>query len=197
MIARIRGQLVEKSGDRLVVDVNGVGYLLDVPASVAAELEIEQEVTLLVHTQVRQDAIQLHGFIRRAQREAFELLLGVPGVGPKLALAVLGALSVKDLADAVAQKDLSSLQRAPGVGKRVAQRIALDLSGKLVPEFVPVRPGAQAAAPRELDPLPLALAQLGYKRTEIERALAHLDGAGEAAASLDRRIRLSLKHLSG
>ncbi len=197
MIARIHGLVVEKLGDSVVVDVGGVGYLLRVPATLLGELELEQEVTLHVHTEVRQDAIQLFGFASRGEREAYELLRGVTGVGPKGAIAVLGTMGVQELADAVALQDLRSIQRAPGVGKKVAQRIVIDLAGKITPEFVPVGLPGVKPAPRPKDPLPLALAQLGYKRSEIDRALAWIGAEGKADAPLDERIRLSLKHLSG
>jgi Holliday junction DNA helicase RuvA len=199
MIARITGQLVDREDDKLVVDVGGVGYLLSVPASVAGELELDSLVTLQVHTQVREDAIQLFGFTTRTQRRVFEQLLGVNGVGARIALAVLGTLSVAELASAVAAEDLRSLQRVSGVGKRVAQRIVFDLAGKLEPEFVPVGIGqAVVAGPQKpQDQLPLALAQLGYKRSEIERVVAWLVSQGQADAPLDLRIRLSLQHLSG
>ncbi len=199
MIARITGLLVEIEGDSLVVDVGGVGYLLSVPSTVAAGLEIDSEVTLQVHTQVREDAIQLFGFTSRSQRQAFEQLLTVNGVGARIALAVLGTLTVAELADAVVREDLRVLQRVSGVGKRVAQRIVFDLAGKLTPEFVPVGqgPAVPALAPKPQDPLPLALAQLGYKRSEIDKAQAWIASQGKAEASLDERIRLALKHLSG
>lgn len=199
MIARITGTLVELEGDNVVVDVGGVGYLLSVPTTVAGQLELDTEISLLVHTQVREDAIQLFGFSSRDQRQAFEQLLSVNGVGARIALAVLGTLSVQELAAAVAAEDLRSLQRVSGVGKRVAQRIVFDLAGKLVPEFVPVGLGqAIPAVPaKPVDPLPLALAQLGYKRSEIEKVQAWLASQGKVDASLDERIRLSLKHLSG
>jgi Holliday junction DNA helicase RuvA len=199
MIARIRGTIVERTGESIVVDVGGVGYLLSVPSSLAAELDVDQPVTLQVHTQVREDAIQLFGFADRAQRQAFEQLLTVNGVGARIALAVLGTLTVSELAAAVVQEDLRALQRVPGVGKRVAQRIVFDLAGKLLPEFVPVGLGqvAPVPKPKPQDPLPLALAQLGYRRSEIDQAQAWLAAQGHAEAPLPERIKLSLKHLSG
>ncbi len=201
MIGRIRGQLVERQTDQVIVDVGGVGYRLSVPGSLAEqlELELEQEVVLQVHTQVRQDAIQLYGFATRGELACFELLLGVGSVGAKLALAVLSTLSVQELADAVAREDLRTLQRTPGVGKRVASRIVIDLAGKLLPEFIPVGLPAtpSGAAPQDADPLPLALAQLGYRRSEIHKAQAWLRAQGQSEAPLGERVRMSLKHLSG
>ena len=198
MIARIQGTVVEVEGEKLTVDVHGVGYLVSVPASLAARLSPGEEATLLVSTQVREDAIQLFGFPSRAERRCFELLLGVPGVGARTALGVLGALTVAELADAVAREDLRALQRAPGVGKKVAQRIAVDLQGKLGAELLPLQSQAPGAAPaRPQDALPLALAQLGYKRSEIERAQAWIEANGQGEAPLQERIRLALTQLSG
>jgi holliday junction DNA helicase RuvA len=199
MIARISGRIVECEAESIVVDVGGVGYLVSVPSSLAAELSLDQQITLRVHTQVREDAITLFGFADRGQRQAFEQLLTVNGVGARIALAVLGTLTVNELAAAVAQEDLRVLQRVSGVGKRVAQRIVFDLAGKLVPEFVPLGPGqvAPVPTPKPQDPLPLALAQLGYKRSEIDKAQAWLAAQGQAEVPLPERIKLSLKHLSG
>ena len=199
MIARISGLIVECEADSIVVDVGGVGYLLALPSSLAAELALDEQVTLLVYTQVREDAITLFGFADRSQRQAFEQLLTVNGVGARIAIAVLGTLTVAELATAVAQEDLRTLQRVSGVGKRVAQRIVFDLAGKLPLEFVPVGLGQAAPATplKPQDPLPLALAQLGYKRSEIDKAQAWLLIQGQAEAPVAERIKLSLKHLSG
>jgi Holliday junction DNA helicase RuvA len=177
--------------------VGGVGYLVAVPVSLAARLVVGQEITLQVHTQVREDAIQLFGFAGKAERRCFELLMTVPGVGARTALSVLGALSVSDLADAIARQDLKTLQRAPGVGRKVAQRIAVDLQGKLGSDLIVAVGPAVAAPARPQDPLPLALAQLGYKRSEIERAQAWLEAEGHGGASLQEKIRLALAQLSG
>ena len=199
MIARISGRIVECEAETVVVDVGGVGYLLSVPSSLAAGLDVDQDITLRVHTQVREDAITLFGFADRSQRRAFEQLLTVNGVGARIALAVLGTLTVSELAAAVAQEDLRVLQRVPGVGKRVAQRIVFDLAGKLLPEFVPVSLGqvVPLPPPKPQDPLPLALAQLGYRRSEIDKAQAWLASQGQSEAPVSDRIKLSLKYLSG
>ncbi|MFH1468553.1 MAG: Holliday junction branch migration protein RuvA [Pseudomonadota bacterium] len=197
MIARIQGIVVDIEEDEVVVDVGGVGYLVAVPASLAAGLGVGEEVTLQVHTQVREDSIQLFGFAGKSERRCFELLLTVPGVGARTAIGVLGVLSVAALADAVARQDLRALQRAPGVGRKVAQRIAVDLQDKLGSELIAAAGPIAAAPPREQDPLPLALAQLGYKRSEIERAQAWLEAEGHGEASLQEKIRLALAQLSG
>ncbi len=199
MIARISGLVVEIEDFFVVVDTGGVGYLVAVPTPLAERLELGDEVTLRVHTVVKDGAIELFGFEDSRQRGAFELLISVNGVGPKTARTALSQLTVQELALAIAQEDIRALTRVTGLGKKSAQRIVLDLAGKLTPEFVPVGVGkvAKAAPPKPKDQLPLALAQLGYKRTEIDKAMASLSAQGKGEAPLDERIRLSLKHLSG
>ena len=193
MIARLRGEVVERGPGRLVVDVGGVGYEVWVPTRVAEAAR--DAVTLSVHTAVREDAITLYGFGSFEEKAAFEQLIGVSGIGPKLALACLSGLTVEALARALNGNDLRTLSAVPGIGKKTAERLVLELKGKLVGGGG----GEAAAAPvaaKQDDALPLALAQLGYKRAEIDVALAHLEELGKAKAELTERIQLSLKRLS-
>jgi Holliday junction DNA helicase RuvA len=193
MIARIRGEVVERGPGRLVVDVGGVGYELLVPARVAEGAR--EQVTLAVHTAVREDAITLFGFASAEEKHLFEQLLGVSGIGPRLGLACVSGLDPDAFARAVNAGDVRTLSQISGVGKKTAERIVLELKGKVTggAAGVAAAPVARAAD----DALPLALAQLGYKRTEIDLALAHLAEAGKATAPLPERIQLSLKRLSG
>lgn len=192
MIARIRGEVVERGPGRLVVDVQGVGYELFVPARFAESAR--EQVTLAVHTSVREDAITLYGFPTSEEKALFEQLIGISGIGPKLGLACVSGLDADAFARAVNGSDVRTLSQIPGVGKKTAERIVLELKGKL-------GSGSAVAAttpPRAPDdPLPLALAQLGYKRTEIDTALAHLAAMGRSEAPLPERIQLSLMRLSG
>jgi Holliday junction DNA helicase RuvA len=192
MIARIRGEVVERGPGRLVVDVGGVGYELFVPTRVAEEAR--DQVILAVHTSVREDAIVLFGFANAHEKGLFEQLIAISGIGPKLGLACVSGLDPDAFARAVNGADVRTLSQIPGVGKKTAERIVLELKGKVAGGLAAAGP-APVRAPD--DGLPLALAQLGYKRSEIDSALAHLAELGKADAPLPERIQLSLKRLSG
>lgn len=197
MIARLVGRLVARDGHRGVLDVRDVGYAVHAPLrALDAWGAAEGPVEVHVVTDVREDAIVLYGFATDIDRQAFEALREVTGVGPKLALAALDALGLEGLAKAIAADDVVTLSRAPGIGKKLAQRMALELKGKLPAGFqVDVVPVKKAAAE---DPLDLALARLGYGRAEIVRARDALaaDGLGPDAPVADR-LRAALKVLSG
>jgi Holliday junction DNA helicase RuvA len=179
MIAWLRGVLRARAEDRVIVDVGGVGYQLHVPIGVAAQAALGDEVTLHVHTHVREDALALFGFEDTAQLQAFNALLGVSGVGPKLAVAILGALSPGALAAAVAGADVARLKAAPGVGKRLAERLAMELKGKL-----DALPDALAATGvTRVPPVPTtgpwrdlksALANLQYRPKEVDGVVEQL-----------------------
>jgi Holliday junction DNA helicase RuvA len=195
MIGRLRGEVAEVSPDKLVVDVGGVGYEVLVPGRTVVGARLGQPVLLHVHTAVREDAITLYGFETSAERTCFEQLLGVNGVGPRLALSALGALTPDALARAVNGGDVRTLTGIPGVGKKTAERIVLELKGKLDGGPAGTTAAPRAAAPD--DALPLALAQLGYKRSEIDAALARLEADGLGAAPADQRLAAALRHFSG
>lgn len=198
MIARLRGEVAEVAEDRLCVDVHGVGYELLVPTRLAATSRPGETVTLAVHTAVREDAITLFGFASVRERGVFEQLIAVSGIGPKLALATLSAMTPDALGRAVASNDLRALSAISGVGKKTAERMVLELRGKLAAG--PDAPEASAApvAPTAVDdPLALALAQLGYRRTEIEQASTQLAARGLDGAALPERVRAALAVLGG
>jgi len=184
MIACLRGKLQEKGLQSAVVDVGGVGYLVSVSLQTLAALPTEgEQVVLRCHTHVREDALQLFGFAEPEEQQAFELLITVSGIGPKLALTILSGMSVRDLLQAIAGGDHKRLQTIPGVGKKTAERIVVDLKdrcGKLeaaAPEGAP-RPGGVAEVVE-------ALANLGYKKNQAERAVERVlkrDGAGSMTA---------------
>ena len=196
MIAMLRGTVVHREGSRGIVDVSGVGYEVFAPSR-SLEGWGDDEVTVWVSTQVREDAITLYGFDSDTDRVAFQVLLGVKGVGPKAALAILDTLPVADLASAVERDDLRTLSKAPGIGKRTAQRLALELKGKLPASFAPAA-GAARTRPVNSDALPLALARLDYGRSEIDRALSGLEARGISTdAPLQQRLSTALAILSG
>jgi Holliday junction DNA helicase RuvA len=179
MIARLSGN-VARVGGSLVVDVGGVGYRVNVPASVFGALPADGEkVTLVTHMLVREDDISLYGFTDETELRVFELLLTVSGVGPKVALALLSALSAEDLARAVASEDVKTLTKVPGIGAKTAQRMVLELKEKLAALGFERRVDNMAAGQRVktrdaseeiADDVLAALLNLGYNRPEAKRA---------------------------
>ncbi len=197
MIARLRGELAELQGGRAVIDVGGVGYLVQIGPNLGTRLTVGEEVNLSISTQVREDAFLLYGFKSPAARETFEVLLAVKGVGPKLALAVIDALGLKKLATAIHQEDVHALTTVSGIGRRTAERMVLELRGKLSVDFAPTSP---TISPEDTldsgDALRLALARLGYRKSEIDVAILGLVRAGANDGSLQERLSASLRILS-
>ena len=170
MIARLQGTLVEKSPNRLIVDVAGVGYDVLVPLSTFYGLgEAGSVVTLRVHTHVREDVIALYGFNTALERDLFERLIAISGIGPKLALAVLSGIDTADLVRAIRTQDVARLTRIPGVGRKTAERIGLELKDRL-PQGTEVDIVTPAGGDRRTDLLS-ALTNLGYKGAVAERAV--------------------------
>ncbi len=204
MIASLAGRVEAVGADHAVVAVGGVGFLVHASARTLDTLAPGKAARLLVETQVREDAITLHGFATPAERDWFRLLVGVQGVGGRVALQLLGALAPDDLARAVALDDKATLARAPGVGPRLAARIATELKGKL-PVFGPGgggRPGAGAmpsgsggpSAPATPAAEALsALVNLGYRPIEAERAVAEAQRDLGADLATPALIREALK----
>ena len=175
MIAALRGRLLEKSPTRVVVDVQGVGYEVHVPLSTYYDLAEEGgDVQLRVHTHVREDALQLYGFLTELERQMFGRLITVSGVGPKLAVAVLSGLETRDLVAAVQRADVARLTTIPGVGKKTAERIVLELKDRLTPLAVPAveepSPASSQSERLRVDLLS-ALQNLGYHRPQAEKAV--------------------------
>jgi len=173
MIGFLRGIVLEKAPERLVVDVHGVGYELRVPLSTFYQVgEAGAEVALRVHTHVREDALQLFGFLTVLEQQVFEHLIGISGIGPKLAIAVLSGIEPADLVDAVQRGDVTRLTRVPGVGKKTAERIVLELKDRLDRVEMPEASRRAASEPSRLrDDLLSALVNLGYHRNAADKAL--------------------------
>src|SRR5690349_7510326 len=189
MIGRIAGILVEKNFPQVIVMCNGVGYEIDVPMITFYPLpRTGEEVTLLTHMVVREDAHLLFGFITAGERAAFRQLLKISGVGPKVALSVLSGLSVEDLADAVAAEDAGRLTKIPGIGKKTAERLALELRDKLPKTVASVRADTNAAGSDVLN----ALLALGYNEREAATVVKQVP----ANLPLADAIRHALKQLA-
>ena len=190
MIGRLSGTLLEKHPPQILVDAGGVGYEVDVPMSTFYNLPAAGEkVTLLTHFAVREDAQQLFGFLTPAEREAFRQLIKISGVGPKLALSVLSGLSVHDLAHAVSMQEAGRLTKIPGVGKKTAERLLLELKGRLPGGELPVLTGG---VPESGIDVLNALVALGYSEKEAVLAIKKLP----AGLSVEEGIRQSLKGLA-
>jgi len=190
MIGRLTGTLAEKSPPLVLIDVNGVGYELDVPMSSFFNLPaLGERVTLLTHFVVREDAQQLFGFLTAAERGAFRQLIRISGVGPRTALSVLSGLSVGELAQAVAQQQAHRLVKVPGIGKKTAERLLLELKGKLGPDLGAT--GAVVADEAQAD-IVQALVALGYNEREAAAALKALP----SGVGVSEGIKLALKSLS-
>ena len=176
MIAFLRGRILDKQPNRIVVDVNGVGYDVSVPLSTFYGLaDLGGEIALRVHTHVREDALALYGFATRLEQDLFERLIGVSGIGPKVGLAVLSGIEPLDLIRAIERGDLARLTAIPGVGKKTSERIVLELRDRL--PRVEVAAAGEAAATVEpplllRDDLLSALINLGYHRPLAEKAVA-------------------------
>jgi Holliday junction DNA helicase RuvA len=190
MIGRIQGILVEKDFPRVIVSCNGVGYEIEVPMSTFYPLpRTGEEVTLLTHLVVREDAHLLFGFLSAAERAAFRQLLKISGVGPKVALAVLSGLSVDDLAAAVVAEDAGRLTKIPGIGKKTAERLVLELRDKLPKTVGVARSESAGAASGDVVG---ALLALGYNDREAQSAVKQLP----ADLPLADAIRQALKQLA-
>lgn len=195
MIARLRGAVAELGEDHVVVDVQGVGYLVHASPRLLRTLPPPGgTVDLVVETQVREDAITLIGFASAADKRLFKLLQGIQGVGTRLALAILGVLEPDAFARAIASGDRAALTRAPGVGPKLAQRILAELKDRL--GAIPTGPAAvpsAASAGGPVDDVLQALAQLGYGRSEafdaVSRAATEADVPGDVGAILKRALQ--------
>jgi holliday junction DNA helicase RuvA len=183
MIASLRGRVVARRLDGVVLDVNGVGYLIQTTQRALSKAQGGEEVALDTYLHVREDALQLYGFAEPAERELFELLLSVSGVGPKVALAILSSSTPSDLRRAIALEDTTRFVAIPGIGKKTAQRVVLELKERLGPAGgVGEAPGQELVA-RD------ALVELGYSVAEAERALAGTD----PELAPEERVRQALR----
>jgi Holliday junction DNA helicase RuvA len=197
VIAHLRGRILEKQPHRIVVEVGGVGYEVFVPLSTFYGLgEPGSDVALRVQTYVREDALSLYGFGTRLEQELFQRLIGVSGIGPKVALAVLSGIEPPELIRAIERSDLARLTAIPGVGRKTSERIVLELKDRLPTEPAAVGPaGPAAGAPALRGDLLSALINLGYHRPLAEKAV---DSALRAApdGDFERTLKLALRELA-
>ncbi len=197
MIAHLKGQLIQKSPVSLVVDVQDVGYEVFIPLTVYYELpECGTAISLYIHTRIREDSLKLFGFIKEADKQMFELLTRISKVGPKIALAILSGMTGQDLTQAVFNHDITTLSTIPGVGRKTAERLALELKDKLSElNLQPETATVNAPGNGLKDDAVSALVNLGYKKAQAEQALKKV-WRDEAKPSLEELIRDSLNCLS-
>lgn len=197
MIGHLRGTLIDKRPTQILLDVGGVGYTVNIPLSTFYSLgDLRSEVSLLTYTHVREDALALYGFLTAREKHFFEMLISASGVGPSLAVKILSGMSVDELIPAIRRGDLPQLTRIPGVGKKTAERIVVELRDKLA-AMAPHEEHEKPASRSQLEADVIsALENLGYDRRNAERALeaARKGGAGKHFEDL---LKESLQQLSG
>jgi Holliday junction DNA helicase RuvA len=187
MIGSLRGILLQKRPDGVIVETGGVGYDVTVPLGVLSCLPSEGEnIFLLIHTYVKEDALKLFGFLTDEQKHLFTKVMGVSGIGPKIALGILSAMSVEDFRRVIEDEDVDMLSRIPGLGKKTASRLILELKGKLP---LPARAGG-----KEISDAESALVNLGYRRGDVVRTLSALHDKG--ISDLETLLKESLKKLT-
>lgn len=195
MIAFLRGRVLDRQPNRVIVDVAGVGYEVHVPLSTYYDIGDDgAEVSLRVHTHVREEALQLYGFLTRLEQQLFERLIGISGIGPKLAIAVLSGIDARELVPAVQRGDVARLTAVPGIGRKTAERIVLELRDRMQhiapADAVPAPGGGRGLR----EDLVSALQNLGYHRPAAEHAVeAILAEAGEA--TFEQALRSALREL--
>jgi len=201
MIARLSGILVEKSVTQCVIDVHGAGYRIVVPLTTFYELpEIGQPVVIHVHTHVREDAIHLYGFHAQEEKAVFQLMISVSGIGPKLAINILSGIAAGELIRAVMEDDLKRLTGIPGVGKKTAERMVLELKDKVAKldrEAVAVGTVTAEKGAQVKDDALSALVNLGYKGSAVKEIVDRIMREAPEAPSLDQLLKRALRTLAG
>jgi Holliday junction DNA helicase RuvA len=194
MIAQLRGTLLDKRPNQVLVDVGGVGYLVHIPLSTYSTLgDLHDQVTLLVHTHMRDDGISLYGFLTSREKHCFELLIAASGVGPSLAMKILSGISVEQLVPAIKSGDIVALTRIPGVGKKTAERIIVELRDKLAAMEIH-EPSRVASPAGPVADVLSALINLGYERHDAETAVE--ESKRDAGTKFEDLLKAALQKLS-
>ncbi len=201
MIGQLKGTLLHKKPNLVLVDVQGVGYEVLIPLTSFYELPGEGHVvSLKIHTHVREDAFTLFGFCTQREKELFLKLISVGGIGPKLAISILSGAKVEELAQAIAENNLGRLTAIPGVGRKTAERVVLELKAQMTPFLLPEQlqtAGASAGADGLQEDILSAMVNLGYPRAGAEKALASVLRSGAAERSFEGLLRRTLQMITG
>ncbi len=201
MIGQLRGRLIAKKPNQVLLDVQGVGYEVHIPLTSFYELPGEgNEILLRIHTHVREDAFLLFGFVTQKEKDLFLKLISIGGIGPKLAISILSGGRVEELAQAILQGNLARLTSIPGVGRKTAERVVLELKGQMGPFASP--DAAEAIAAGQVrnqleEDILSALVNLGYPRAGAEKALVSVRRAGECEQTFEELLRRTLRQLAG
>ncbi len=194
MIGQLRGALIDKRPNQIVLDVHGVGYQVQIPLSTFAALgALHAETTLLIHTHLREDQISLYGFLTARERQCFELLISASGVGPALALKILSGMSLEELVPAIRKGDVVQLKRIPGVGQKTAERMVVELRDKLAAIDVSESGKPVTRSQVESD-VTSALVNLGYEARAVEKTIELVRGQG---SGFDTLLKAALQKLGG
>jgi Holliday junction DNA helicase RuvA len=199
MIAHLTGKLTHKSPDHIVVDVNGVGYQVFVPLSTFYALpDVGREVSLNIHTHLREAALKLFGFYTEEELKIFEQLIAINKVGPKLAVTILSGMPPADLLSAINSSDVGKLNTIPGIGRKMAERLTLEMRDKLADISREFAAKTEGSVPHNglFDDALSALVNLGYKKNEVEKTLKSVYSQGKQEVSLENLIKKSLNLLS-
>jgi holliday junction DNA helicase RuvA len=201
MIGYLRGHLLLKKPNQALIDVNGVGYDVQIPLTTFYELPAEGgDVTLKIHTHVREDALLLFGFQSQKEKDFFLKLISISGIGPKLAIAILSGARVEELARAISESNLARLTTIPGVGRKTAERVVLELKSHITPFLLPEE-GQAVRVEDKVDALQediiSALVNLGYPRPAAEKALSRVLNSGDSERSFENLLRGTLRNLAG
>jgi Holliday junction DNA helicase RuvA len=193
MIGYLRGRVKRKQTDRIILDVQGVGYSVGIPLSTYLRMgEVGNEVELSVHTHVTDNSMALYGFSSEAEKETFLKLISISGIGPKIALNILSGIEVSDLEEAIRNSDITRISLVPGIGKKTAMRIALELQEKLTEKEKVFRAGMS----QEREDLLSALINMGFKRKEVERIVDATIQEHKDEAEFETLLRESLRQLA-
>ena len=199
MIAMLTGKIAHKSPEFIILDVNGVGYRVQIPFSTYYDLPEEgKDISLNIYTNVKEDAINLYGFRSLAEKNCFQMLISVSGIGPKLGKDILSNIQVGDLARAITHGDLARLSAIPGIGRKTAERLVLELRSKVLKldTMQTAKEGTRATAPSAMtDDIASALVNLGYKEGVVKKVLSEMDIPAEAAMEdvLKQALKLLMK----
>ncbi|AFH48027.1 Holliday junction resolvasome DNA-binding subunit [Ignavibacterium album JCM 16511] len=192
MIGYLKGKIISAKPTKIILDVNGVGYLVNISISTFEKISDSQEISLFIHTHVREDALSLYGFYTEAEKEMFELLISISGIGPKVALSILSGISVDELQNAIQTENVSRLVSVPGVGRKTAERVVLELKSKVGFIETTVQKGIDYTVKQEAV---LALTTLGYNQKVAEKIVRDLLNENPTL-SLEDLIRKSLSELN-
>ncbi|BDQ03793.1 Holliday junction branch migration protein RuvA [Ignavibacterium sp.] len=192
MIGYLRGKIISAKPTQIILDVNGVGYLVNISISTFEKISDQNEISLFIHTHVREDALSLYGFYTEVEKEMFELLISISGIGPKVALSILSGISVDELQNAIQTENVSRLVSVPGVGRKTAERVVLELKSKVGFIETAVTKGFDYTIKQEAV---LALSTLGYNQKVAEKIVRELLNENPKL-SLEDLIRKSLSELN-